>query len=108
MEKFSTARIISKTRGDVANINQREGETLLSYLERFKKTYDDIEGISQNMVITCFKGGFQSKMLYTELQLKKSETISEMFNVARKVALTEWSAQESQYKKNEKYVEASP
>lgn len=70
--------------------------------------YNEIEGISQDTVITCFEGGFRSRMLYTELQLQKLETIGEMFNVACKVALNEGSAQESQYKKKEKYAEASP
>lgn len=47
-------------------------------------------------------------MLYADLQLRKPETISEMFNVARKVALAEGSAQESQYRKKERQSEASP
>lgn len=58
-----------KTRGDPANIKQREDETLLAYLEHFKKTYDEIEGISQDTVITCFEGGFRLRMLYTKHQL---------------------------------------
>lgn len=68
----------------------------MSYLEQFKKTYDEIEGISQDSVITYFKGGFRSRMLYIELQLRKPKTIGEMFNIAQKVALTKGSAQESQ------------
>lgn len=45
-------------------------------------------------------------MLYTELQLRKSETIGEMFSVAHKLALAEGSAQESQYRKKEKATKA--
>lgn len=44
----------------------------------------------------------------TELQLRKPETIGEVFNVARKVALTEGSAQGSHYRKKERYIETSP
>lgn len=45
-------------RGDLANIKQREDETLLAYLEHFKRTYDEIEEITQDTTITCFEGGF--------------------------------------------------
>lgn len=95
LDKFNTVGTISKTRGDLVNIKQREDESLLSYLDRFKKTYDEIEGISQDTVITCFQGELRSRMLYMELQLRKLETIGEIFNVARKVALAEGSAQNS-------------
>lgn len=44
-------------------------------------------------------------MLYTELQLSKSETIGEMFNVAQKVALVEGSAQESHIKRKDQHSE---
>lgn len=39
LDKFSTVGMISKTRGDLASIKQREDKSLLSYLEPFKKTY---------------------------------------------------------------------
>lgn len=87
---------ILKTRGDLANIKQREVESLLSYLDRFKRTYYEIKGINKDTVITCFKGRFQSRMLYIELQLRRLDIIEEMFSVAQKVALVEESAQEVQ------------
>lgn len=89
LDKFSTAGIIPKTRGNLANVKQRDDESLLSYLDRFKKVYDDIEGLSEDTVLTCFEGGFRSAALYTELQLRKPRTLGEMFNMARKVALAE-------------------
>lgn len=46
LDKFNTTRTIAKTREDLANIKQRDDESLLSFLERFKKMYDEIEGIS--------------------------------------------------------------
>lgn len=104
LDKFSTAGTIPKTRGDLVNIKQRDDETLLSFLERFKKTYDDIEGINQDTVITYFEGGFQFRMLHTELQLRKLGTIGEMFNVARKVALAESSTLESTIEKKGKKI----
>lgn len=66
LDKFSTAGTIPKTRGDLANIKQREDESLLCFLEHFKKTYDEIEIISRNIVIIYFEGEFGSKMLYIE------------------------------------------
>lgn len=102
LDKFNTAGTIPKTRGDLANIKQRDDKSLLSFLERSKKMYDEIEGISQDKVITCFEGRFRSKMVYTELQLRKLENIGEMFNVAQKVALAEGSALESTYKRKDK------
>lgn len=69
LDKFSTTGIIRKTRGDLANLKQWEGESLMYYLERFKKTYDKIEVISQDTMVTCFEGSFKSTMLYAELQL---------------------------------------
>lgn len=108
LDKFSIAGTIFKTRADLVNIKQREGKSLMSYLERFKKMYDEIEGISQDMVIAYFECGFRSRMLYTELELRKPETISEMFNVACKVALVEGSTHESIFKKKERYLKASP
>lgn len=95
VDKINTTGTIAKTRGALANIKQRDDDSLLSFLERFKKTYDKIEGINQDIVITCFERGFKSKMLNTELQLRKPETIREMFNVARKMALAECSVLES-------------
>lgn len=59
LDKFNTTETIPKTRGDMANIKQRDDESLLSFLEQFKKTYDKIEGINKDTVITCFKGGFK-------------------------------------------------
>lgn len=69
LDKFSTAGKIPKTRGDLANIEQREGETLLAYLERIKQTYNEIEEIRQDTMITYFEGGFQSKMLFYKIQV---------------------------------------
>lgn len=88
-----------KTWGDLANIKQREGETLLAYLKRFKKIYVEIEGISQDKVITCFEGKFRSRMKFIKLQLQKPEPISEVISVAHKAALAKGSPQELQYKK---------
>lgn len=107
LDKFSTSGTITKTRGDLANIKQKEDESLLSYLERFKKTYDEIEGINQDTVITCFEGYFRSRILYTELQQRKSETIGEMFSIAWKVALPQGSTQDSQFKRKDRYREVS-
>lgn len=76
---------------------------MLSFFERFKKTYDEIEGISQDTIITCFEGEFRLWMLYTELQLRKPETIREIFNVAHQIALAEGSAQDTHYKKKERF-----
>lgn len=45
--------------------------------------------------------------MYTKLQLRKSETIGEMFNVTRKVALVEGSAQDTHFKKKDKFLEGS-
>lgn len=39
LDKFSTTGTIPKIRGDLANIKQRYDESLLSYLDWFKKTY---------------------------------------------------------------------
>lgn len=72
MEKFNAARTIPKTRGDLAKIKQKEGESLLSYLERFKKTYDEIEEINQDTMITCFEGGFKSKDAIFRATTKKA------------------------------------
>lgn len=47
LDKFSTAREIPKTRGDLTTVKQGDDELLLDYLERFKQIYDDIEGLSQ-------------------------------------------------------------
>lgn len=102
LDKLSTAGTIPITRGDLTNIKQRDDESLLSYLDRFKRMYDKI---SQDTVITCFEGGFRSRMLYMELQLRKPETIGEMFSVAWKVALAEGSAQESQPRRKERLAE---
>lgn len=58
LDKFSTAGAMPKIRGDLANVKQKDDETLLSFLERLKKTYDEIEGNSQDTVITCFESSF--------------------------------------------------
>lgn len=47
-------------------------------------------------------------MLYTKLQLRNPRTIGEMFNVARKVALAEESAQNLSIKGKEKVDEVPP
>lgn len=46
-------------------------------------------------------------MLYTELQLRKPETIEEMFNIARKVDLEEGSEQDTHFKKEDKFSKVS-
>lgn len=56
---------------------------------------DEIEGLSQDTVISCFEGEFRSGMLYIELQLRKSSTFEAIFNVVWQVALEEDSAQEA-------------
>lgn len=87
LDKFSTTGTIPKMSEDLGNVKYRDDETLLEYLKRFKKIHDEIGGITQDTAITCFKGGFRSKMLYTKLQLRKLKTICEMFSMAIKVAL---------------------
>lgn len=49
LDKFRTVGTILKTRGDLVNIKQREDKSLLSYLEWFKKIYEEIEVISQEV-----------------------------------------------------------
>lgn len=58
LDKFSTACAIPKTRGDLANMKQRDDETLLEYLERFKKRHYEIDGITQDTAITYFEVAF--------------------------------------------------
>lgn len=108
LDKFSTARKIPKTRRDLANIKQREDETLLAYLGRFKHTYNIIEEISQDTAITCFEGGFRSKMLFIELQLCKPKTIGKIFWEAQKVTLVEDNLHGIQNKRKERHSEIPP
>lgn len=102
LDKFSTVGTIPKTCGDLDNIKVWKDESLMS-LERFKKRYNDIIGIIQDIVITSFRELFRFTMLYTGLQLRQSKTIGEIFNVAQKVALAESSALESSSKKRDKH-----
>lgn len=69
LDKFSTTGEIPKTRGDLTNIKQRDDEPFLDYLEWFKKTYNEIEGLSQDTVLTCFEGGLKSHALKIEFGL---------------------------------------
>lgn len=85
--KFSTVGELPTTMGDLTNIKQKDDELILEYLERFKKIYDEIEGLSQDTVITCFKGGLKSHTLKTEFELRNPRTIGEMFKTAKHVAL---------------------
>lgn len=62
LEKFSTVGT-----GGPGQYKERDEKFLLSYLDRFKRTYYEIKGINQDTVITCFEGGFRSRMLYMEL-----------------------------------------
>lgn len=87
LDKFNTTSELPKTRGDLTNVKQRDDEPLLDYLERFKKIYHEIEGLSQDTVITYFKGGLKSYVLKMEFGLRHSRTLGEMFKTAKHVAL---------------------
>lgn len=86
-DKFSTVGELPKTRGDLTNVKQKDDEPLMDYVKRFKKIYDEIEGLSQDTIITCFEGGLKSHALKTEFGLRHSQTIGEMFKTAKHIAL---------------------
>lgn len=63
--KFCPARIIPETQGDLSNVKQDDGETLLVYIDRFKKVLDEIKGLNNDTVFTSF--GFKSSALAIQL-----------------------------------------
>lgn len=54
--QICTIDAIPKTRDDLANVKQKEDKTLLVYIDHFKKVLDEIEGLSDDTVLTCFEG----------------------------------------------------
>lgn len=87
LNKFSTIGEIAKTRGDLTNVKQCDGNLLFDYLERFKKVYDKIEGLSQDTIMTYFEGGLRSHALKMEFLLHRLQTFGEMFKTTKHVAL---------------------
>lgn len=69
LDKFSTTGEIQKTSVDLTNVKQGDDEPLLDYLEGFKRINDDIEGLSQDIVVTYFEGRLRSHALKTEFGL---------------------------------------
>lgn len=70
LDKFSTAKKILKSNGDLTNVKQGDDEPLLDYLETFKKIYDEIEGLGQDIVMTYFEGGLRTHALKIEFGLR--------------------------------------
>ena len=56
LNAFATARTLPKDKSDLSNIKQRKGESTVEYFQRFKLTLDDIQGLSEEVIMTYLKG----------------------------------------------------
>ena len=79
LNAFATAGALPKDKSDLSNIKQRRGETTLQYLQRFKQTLDDIQGLSEEVIMTCFEGGIlPGTVLKTEFGARPPTSVGEM------------------------------
>ena len=53
LNAFATTGTLPKDKSDLSNVKQRKGESTLQYLQRFKQTLDDIQGLSEEVIMTC-------------------------------------------------------
>ena len=83
LNAFATAGTLPKDKSDLSNIKQRKGETTLQYLQRFKQTLDDIQGLSEEVIMTCFEGGIlPGTVLKTEFGARPPTSVGEMLQMA--------------------------
>lgn len=63
-------------------MRQRIGESISSFITRFKKELDYVEVIMDKSVIMCFMGGLHFGPLKTELMLRGPKNRVDIFFVA--------------------------
>ena len=68
--RFVTCSKVPKPLDSLLSMAMREGETLKTYLNRYRETYNEIDGDFENMVVRTFKVG-----LSTKHELRKSLTM---------------------------------
>lgn len=73
----------------MTNVKQRDDEPSLDYREHFQKTYDEIEGLRQDSVLTCFEGELKSHALKKQFRLRRLQTLEQMFKTLKHVARLE-------------------
>ena len=94
LNAFATAGTLPKDKSDLSNIKQRKGESTLQYLQRFKQTLDDIQGLSEEVIMTCFEGGIlPSTVLKTEFGARPPTSIGEILQMALRIGNSEVAAQ---------------
>lgn len=79
MDKFSMIEDLPKIKGELTNIKQWDEESLLSFLEKFKKASVDVEDLSINIIHTYFEGELKDPHLMSELQLLLPHPLAKYF-----------------------------
>lgn len=73
----------------LSGIHQDEGETLRSYLTRWQKEVQSIEGLDEQVVITFFMESLRARKLFVDLHIDRSKTYVEAIQRASSQADTE-------------------
>lgn len=84
MDKFNMTKVPLKTREDHINIKHWDKESLMSFLERFKNAYDEIEDFIDDAIHIYFEDGLKDQHLKFKLHLCPTLSISEIFYHASK------------------------
>lgn len=78
-----------KTQYDFEHITQKEDESLQSYIKRWHNIKVDVSLIHEDTIVYVFCNGFRNKELSQKLIRKALRTLSTVFQVANKYAMSD-------------------
>lgn len=84
-EMFKIAQRIGLDLSEIFQIFQRDGESVNSYLTRFRNVLDQIDSIPEEIITMCFQRGLLPGTLKTEFSLRPPKRSGEMFKMARRI-----------------------
>ena len=74
------------TESDLLAVQQRPGETLRSFTQRFSQIRNTIPKISASAIILAFRQGVRDKKMLEKLATKEVDDVGELFSLADKCA----------------------
>ena len=74
---------------DLQLVQQKEGETLYKYLQRFSKVHRNIRNIHPAAVIVAFQSNMRNRRIRSKMNVRLPKTVKELYTVVDKCARME-------------------
>src|SRR5215216_2868337 len=74
---------------DLQLLQQKEGETLWKYLQRFSRVHSNIPNIHPTAVIAAFQSNVRNRMIRAKMNVRLPKTVKELYTLVDKCSRIE-------------------